>query len=442
MGIHSTTSSLELIDFIKNLGVSLGYYVIDEHPMSNKFGSQDIDIAWFNEESSTFPLFIFEIESTSNNAIANNPTKVFGKDSSIFEKPLFFFHIIIDGARNSEKYNDLMGMFGKHNYAIFRTNNNELENLIFKIISQHRRIRENFDLESVIKLLLSSKEIKKNVDFDNLLPKIEDILHDNQKATLGQIYSNVACRTAEFLGDYLKFIDRAFVQSYLENLNYDGYRTRILSGLINLGMLHHEFNEKHSDKCFVSLLDNYQNQFDTFKTIDYLPGLNQDYEIFIDDHLPYYLALVFMLFNGNQNAQKYILDLEIEILGKIPKDKEYSFAHHISWALLMSVSNSDFHHYFERIRCISDKFGEVLDSIVYDPIFENKYIKRADSKFTSIPEIEAYKAIVSKNAQDHEVNDLLCNIAIKSLSPDWRIDEGDYYEDLGVTLSLIMIQSW
>lgn len=442
MGIHSTTSSLELIDFIKKLGVSLGYYVIDEHPMSNKFGSQDIDIAWFNEESSTFPLFIFEIESTSNNAIANNPTKVFGKDSSIFEKPLFFFHIIIEGARNSEKYNDLMGMFGKHNYAIFRTNNNELEDLIIKIISQHRRIRENFDLEGVIKLLLISTEIKKNVDFDSLLPKIENILHGNQKAALGQIYSNVACRTTEFLESYLKFIDRAFVLSYLESLNYDGYRISILSGLINLGILYNESNEKHTDKCFVSLLEKYQNQFDTFKTIDYLPDLNQDYEIFIDDHLPYYLALAFMLFNGNKNAQKYILEIEIEILGKIPKDKEYSFAHHMSWALLMSASNSDFHHYFEQIRCISDKFGEILDSIVYDPIFENKYIKRADSKFTSIPKIEAYKAIISKNAQGYAGNDLLCNIAIKSLSQDWRIDEGDYYENLGVTLSLFMIQSW
>jgi hypothetical protein len=442
MGIHSTTSSLELIDFIKKLGTSLGYYVIDEHPMSNKFGSQDIDIAWFNEEASTFPLVIFEIESTTNNAIANNPTKVFGKDSSVFEKPLFFFHIIVNSARNSEKYNDLMGMFGKHNYAIFRTNNNELVDLIIKIISQHRRIRESFDLESVINLLLTSTEIKKNVDFDNLLPKIENILHDNQKATLGQIYSNIACRTAEFLENYLKFINRAFTQNYLDNLNYDGYRTSILSGLINLGMLYHEFNEEHSDKCFVSLLDKYQNQFDTFKAIDHLPGLNQDYEIFIDDHLPYYLALAFMLFEGNQNAQKYILELEIEILGKIPKDKEYSYAHHISWALLMSVSNSDFHHYFEKIRGISDKFGEVLDSIVYDPIFENKYIKRADSKFTSIPEIDDYKVIISKNTQGYKGNELLCNIAIKSLSPDWRFDEIDYYENLGVTLSSFMIQSW
>src|SRR5688500_7812803 len=99
MGEHSTTASLNLIDFLTSLGDGLGYHTDTEFPMSEKsFGGQAIDIAWFNEKGSKFPLFIFEIESTSNNSIANNPTKIFGKDSKVFEKPLFFFHIIIDGA--------------------------------------------------------------------------------------------------------------------------------------------------------------------------------------------------------------------------------------------------------------------------------------------------------------------------------------------------------
>ncbi|TOL07965.1 hypothetical protein CGI05_23860, partial [Vibrio parahaemolyticus] len=443
MGTHSTTSSLALIDFIKNLGISLGYYVVDEHPMTtNKFGSQAIDIAWFNEESSTFPLFIFEVESTTNNAMANNPTKVFGKDSSVFEKPLFFFHIIVDSAKNSEKYDDLMGMFGRYNYAIFKVNNGELIDFIIKIISQHRRVRERFDLESVIKLLLSSAEIKENIDFDYMLPEVENILHDNQKPELGQIYSNIACGNIGFQEDYLKFVNRAFMQNNLNDLNYDGYRTRMLSGLINLGILYHKFNGEHAEQCYVSLLDKYQNQFDTFKTIDYLPGLNQDYEMFIEDQLPYYLALAFMLFHGNQNAQKFILNLEVEIIRKIPMDNDCSYSHHVSWALLMSATNSQFYHYFEEIRRISNKFGKVLDSIVYDPIFENKHIKRAESKFITIPEIDEYKKTISKNIQGNHNTEILSNIAIKSLSPDWRFDEIDYDENLGVTLSFLMIQSW
>ncbi len=119
MGKHSTKSSLNLFDFLEELGNRLGYYVNIEYPMSsNSFGSQAIDIAWFNEKESRFPLFIFEIESSTNNSIANNPTKVFGKESKVFEKPLFFFHIIIDSAENSEKYNDLLGLFGKYNMII------------------------------------------------------------------------------------------------------------------------------------------------------------------------------------------------------------------------------------------------------------------------------------------------------------------------------------
>lgn len=91
MGNHSTKVSLKLFDFLIELGNRLDYFVDTEYPMSETvFGSQAIDIAWFNEEKSQFPLFIFEIESSTNNSIANNPTKVFGKESKVFEKPLFF----------------------------------------------------------------------------------------------------------------------------------------------------------------------------------------------------------------------------------------------------------------------------------------------------------------------------------------------------------------
>ncbi|TOQ75618.1 hypothetical protein CGG88_24165, partial [Vibrio parahaemolyticus] len=89
-----------------------------------------------------------------------------------------------------------------------------------------------------------------------------------------------------------------------------------------------------------------------------------------------------------------------------------------------------------------NKFGKVLDSIVYDPIFENKHIKRAESKFITIPEIDEYKKTISKNIQGNHNTEILSNIAIKSLSPDWRFDEIDYDENLGVTLSFLMIQSW
>ena len=82
MGNHSTKVSLKLFDFLIELGNRLDYLVDTEYPMSETvFGSQAIDIAWFNEEKSQFPLFIFEIESSTNNSIANNPTKVFGKES-------------------------------------------------------------------------------------------------------------------------------------------------------------------------------------------------------------------------------------------------------------------------------------------------------------------------------------------------------------------------
>ena len=176
MGKHTTDISLSLFDFLKDLGNGLGYYVEIEFPMSeNSFGSQAIDIAWLNEKGNKFPLFIFEIESTSNNSIPNNPTKVFGKESKKFEKPLFFFHIILDGAENSEKYSDLLGNFGRFNYDIFRINNGDTENLLLKILSQHRRIHNELDLLSILRLINGTKEIKSEIEFERFLNNIENL---------------------------------------------------------------------------------------------------------------------------------------------------------------------------------------------------------------------------------------------------------------------------
>lgn len=434
MGEHSTSTSLNFIEFLTNLGDGLGYFTDTEYPMNEKsFGGQAIDIAWFNEMGSRFPLFIFEVESTSNNSIANNPTKIFGKDSKVFEKPLFFFHIIIDGADNSEKYSDLLGLFGKYNYDIFRLNNGDVENLLVKIISQHRRIRDEVDLKFIIRLINDTKEVKSKIVFERFLTNVERLINENQFYRLGQAYADIASRDKEFNEQYLKYLHRLFQAKHSVYSGFENYCAAITSEFINLGLLYSNFQGELSGINFTDLLVEAQKT-ETFSKIDYLPGLNYDYDVFIFDYVPFYLALTFFLFNGNLSAQKYILDISVKIIRKLNPSDSLTFEHHVSWGLLMSAYQESFTEYFDELKDLVNNRDGILDTILYCPTYRNEHQVLSDSKLILVPNRVEYLQTFKQEFLHLSVDTNIAEIAIKSLSEDWK-DELDYHFNLGVDLA-------
>lgn len=440
MGQHTTDTSLTLFDFLIGLGMILRYHSDSEYPMSeNSFGSQAIDIAWFNKQGDRFPLFIFEIESTSNNSIANNPTKIFGKESKVFEKPLFFFHIIIDGAENSEKYNDLLGLFGKYNYDLFRVNNGQTENLILKIISQHRRIHNHIDLPYLIRHINNFENIKTEIVFDRFLTEIEQLIHENESYRTGQAYADIGSRDISFIEQYVKFIHRSYLNKSLPYLSYESYYASICSEFINLGILHCNFKDTLRDTDFKNLLIEAQKT-ETFDKIEYLPGLNYDYDIFIQDFVPFYLALTFFLFDGNISAQRYVLEVALGIIRKLQISNDFTFEHHVSWFLLMAASNKEFYKDFEEVKNSMNSNSGILNTILYCPIFMNDHNNLPDSEMILIPDrntyVEIFKREFSHLSNDKDIN----QIAIMSLSEDWK-DVQDRHFNLGVDLSNLVSES-
>lgn len=440
MGKHSTVISLKLFDFLIDLGNGLGYHTDTEYPMSeNLFGSQAIDIAWFNEKENKFPLFIFEIESSSNNSIANNPTKIFGKDGKVFEKPLFFFHIIIDGAENSEKYNDLIGLFGKHNYDIFRINNIEVENLLLKIISQHRRIHNYLDLQYIVRLIHEYDEIKSEIELERFLTNLEKLIHENQFYQIGQVYADIASLDKLFQEQYLKFLYRLSTDKQLVYLTYDNYSVSIISEFINLGLLYSKFGNEINYLDFTSLLAEAQKT-ETFNKIEYLPGLNYDYDIFIHDHVPFYIALTFFLFEGNLNAQKYIIDIALAIIRKLKVTEKFIFEHHLSWGLLMAASNQEFSEIFEELKELVNKKGGILNTILFCPTFINNHQKFSDSKVALVLNRNEYIELLKKEFSHLDNDKNINEIAIMSLSDNWQ-EEIEYHYNLGVDLTNLAVKS-
>lgn len=440
MGKHTTAISLSLFNFLKDLGNGLDYYVEIEFPMSeNSFGSQAIDIAWFNEQGNKFPLFIFEIESTSNNSIPNNPTKVFGKDSKKFEKPLFFFHIIIEGAEDSEKYSDLLGNFGRFNYDIFRINNGETEKLLLKIISQHRRIHNEVNLLYILKLINETKEITSEIQFESFLKNLELLIHENQYYRIGQVYADFASFDKSFQVQYVNFIRRTYLEKKLAYLSYESYSVSIVSEFINLGILYSTFGKDLTDIDFVSLLVETQKT-ETFKKIEYLPGLNYDYDVFIQDYVSFYIALTFFLFEGNLKAQKYVIEIAIIIIRKMNVTKEFIFEHHLSWGLLMAASNIEFSEYYKELKNLINSRNGILNTILFCPTFFNDHQSLPDSKLILVPDRNKYLEIFQQEF-NHLKNERKINeIAIMSLSEDWK-DEIEFNCNLGVNLANLAIKS-
>ena len=147
MSLHRLSKSKNLLGAIERLGRVLGYHVTLEHPLPSKCGTEApaVDVAWFGSARDRFPLMLFEVESTASNSMANNALKVFGQETTIFEKPLFFFHVITAGGSHSSRPEILEGMFGKHNYRVYKFSDGDGTRFVCDVLAQHQRIRSAID---------------------------------------------------------------------------------------------------------------------------------------------------------------------------------------------------------------------------------------------------------------------------------------------------------
>ncbi|MEX1268736.1 MAG: hypothetical protein WEA56_07010 [Balneolaceae bacterium] len=174
MSKHKLKKGKEFITSLKKIGESLGYQVVCEFPLDkSRRKSPAVDVAWLSEVDQTFPLMIFEVESVLTNSATNNPLKIYGLGNEEFEKPLFFFHVLLRGGKKSSKIKTLKRQYGAHNYRLYSLSDNETQNLILDVLSQHRRIQKELDL---IKLLNVLDEIwQEEINIIEIIIKIEQL---------------------------------------------------------------------------------------------------------------------------------------------------------------------------------------------------------------------------------------------------------------------------
>src|SRR5436190_103811 len=117
MSEHKLQQARQVIENLSALGKGLGYFVQCEQPvLKHKHSPPAVDVAWKKYETQDFPLMIFEVESSAGNTIANNALKVFSQANQDFEKPLFFFHLVVHAGKNTSRIDALQRQYGTNNY--------------------------------------------------------------------------------------------------------------------------------------------------------------------------------------------------------------------------------------------------------------------------------------------------------------------------------------
>jgi hypothetical protein len=311
---------------LTQLGQALGYHVEAEHSIESKpFNPQAVDVAWFAARHQRFPLFIFEIESRSTNAMANNATKVFGKTRSNFEKPLFFFHIVISGGEASNRIADLRGSFGRFNYDIYRISMGEIDRLILDIISQHVRIRDSIDIVALAEILTGEPWAK--VDRQQLLEHVETLGFSRTSRDILPAYAQISIHDKYYQSQFIRYLHELSKGRTFSHIqaNFETYLGTQWPEPIFIGILS---PSEYRNPCisYTQLLTDFQTSSSFPSTIGPYFGLEMDYDEFILGVAAAYFALVASLMRDEVGAVRYICEqIKLILVSLEDTRNEYSY---------------------------------------------------------------------------------------------------------------------
>lgn len=144
---HKLPAGKAAIEALHQLGEALGYTVQREHLVGD---SAAIDMSWTAADSNDIPLFVFEVESTASQGLANNAAKIYGSLTSELPRPLFFFHLVLKGSKDNQRIQNVQRTYHDQNYVVYRfSDEKERAALPLDILKQHRRVSRFVDPEAL-----------------------------------------------------------------------------------------------------------------------------------------------------------------------------------------------------------------------------------------------------------------------------------------------------
>lgn len=359
---HTLEPGKHVIEAIAQLGSALRYVVREEMPVERRPHPPAVDVAWFANDEQVYPLMIFEIESSATNAMASNPAKVFGQSNEKFERPLFYFHLIVHSGVDTSRVDALKGIFGSHNYRTYELDRGMGTTLVKDILSQHRRIQNTIDIRSILSILITSPEL--DADAGVVLEHAATI--GLRGAYLADAAS-LAAQHPEARALFLNHLRDRLV--YRKWLNIDtGYRSWLgynWSRPIHLGLLSATCPNDRASILEQLRLWQEHSSFMPSAIGPYF-GLSQDYDHFIVGAAAGLWALVASLMLEQPEVLTYIAEQLTILVRGLEYARPFAWPYSVTWGLHVAATAGNSLG-FDSMRSFANERGGVSSRILYDP---------------------------------------------------------------------------
>lgn len=419
---HKLKKGIDFINGIKDLGKLLGYHVELETPVSpEKDNSPAVDIAWYKEEHQKFPLFIFEIESSASNGMAYNPLKVFSKKNEQFEKPLFFFQIVLKGGQDSSRVEDLKNQFGNYNYRIYRTSESEDKKLILDVLDQHRRLTQELDIINLANYLNGAEWIE--IDIDEVTNHIVSLEFEKNSGNLLSSFVFLSSMDKVFIPQTLSLLEHIHID-FFSNLNRINYKTYLGNSWcfpIHLGMIYCSIDDLYKREKIVNQLKYWQEKNSYMTMIGPHFGLSHDYDEFLIWAAGGLFGLLSFLFYDNDEIRVYFAK---ELYKIIDKSKEEYKIINLLWILHIIPVTEKGEKLFEKVKTEMKEINCFsIESFKIPPFFnaDEDWLKEFTGKNDTFPKIEELQRL---SKQKNEIEGIeRFKVASRYLSSDYISDD-------------------
>ncbi|MBA9085990.1 hypothetical protein FHR92_002462 [Fontibacillus solani] len=417
MGKHTLVKGKVVLRTLKELGEALNYHVESEFPVKKGINKQAIDIAWFIDDNDIkYPIMIFEVESYSANGSSANPMKIFSKPNDEFEKPMFFFHLFVDSGNDPAVITDLEHQFGRNNYRIYEIKKGDLERLILDVISQHRRINYNININSLVEFLVSGRECEEFA-LNRVLSHLES-LYKHKWNELLPIYAYLAQCFPVMNNEFVRFLDRKITSDMIVDDLYEDFIAFHFSYAVHLSIL---TCVKETSE-YIPKLKWWQEESSYMERIGPYFGLSRDYDDFITSYSGAYFGLLAALLKEQPAGVKYILKQCIKILNQLNKHSDNVVFYNSLWALHIAASSIGCETEYDYVREYINQRGALNEQWIIEPpttVEEEAYHNNMlPHELRYIPDIKTFKSeYIKSNILNKETyKQDAVSLAVKMLS--------------------------
>ena len=343
-----------------------------------------------------------------------NVVKVYSKKTEMFEKPLFFFQVILEGGQNSSIVDDLRNDYGKHNYRIYRISLCEDTKLVIDILDQHRRLSERLNIVNLLMYLINSSNIK--IDIEQISECIISHKFEDNNSGLLASFIKLSCLNDIFIPIMVNILKDIHVDN---SVNYDrvSYETYIGDSWfmpIHLGILYLANDDLSLKDELCNQLKHWQEKSSYMSMIGPHFGLSRDYDDFlIDGGAGGLFGILSFLFYDNDNIRMYFAEELFKIIDET--SSRYNVIN-LLWVLhIIPISDSG-ERLFNKVKYeISKLNGFSYDDFLCPPFIGiddvEEWLCQFESRNDEFPQYDKLKQIAenkNKTSKNERIQ-IACN---------------------------------